>query len=232
MSGRHWLLCHSLWSLSKYFSFLFPRPRNGSQREPRMVADAGKSSSCKAVHNLNLNLRAAVSSGIISPSVCVRLAGFDNVLCKTFCWTDLVVLGFRKCSVTSLPCCHLPEHCSCAGLVFCLLDFFFFLLVLNWNKCIYACWLYHIPLLKTICTLFIFKKMFFYLPMWSRKCLWTSQINPFIKIVCTLVNKTLIQKRTFIFGSWSSHTSKLLKLTINKPQKSTHNWHIKINCRL
>lgn len=96
------------------FFFLFPRPRNGSQREPRMVVDAGKSSSCKAVHNLNLNLKAAVSSGIVSPSVCVCLAGCDNVLCKTFCWTDLVVLGFRKCSFTSLPC-HLPEHCSCAG---------------------------------------------------------------------------------------------------------------------
>ncbi len=75
------------------------------------------------------NSRAAASSGIVSPSVCVCFAGCDNVLCKTLWWTDLVVLGFRKCSFTSLPCCHLPKRCSCAGLVFRLLVLF--LLVLN-----------------------------------------------------------------------------------------------------
>ena len=79
-----------------------------------MGVGAGKSSSCEAVYNLNPNLRAAASSDIISSSVSVCCAGYDNVLCKT----DLVVLGFRNCSFTCLPCCHLPEHCCCAGLVY------------------------------------------------------------------------------------------------------------------
>lgn len=142
--------------------YSFSRPRNGNRREPLTAADAEKSSSCKIGLCLNLTWRAAASYSIVSPSVCVCVAGGDNVLCKTL-WTDLMVLGSRKCSSTGRPRRHSPQYCSCADLVDFLTVFArpLFSTSTKIGKEMYLCLLYHIPSHKIVSPHFILKRMFF-----------------------------------------------------------------------
>jgi len=104
---------------------LLSRSRNGSRRQPQTVADAGKSSSCEAelkATEYSARGRQPAPVSLVLVSVFVWQAVITY--CVKSWWTDLVVLGSRKCSISSLPC-HLPWHCSCAGLVFWFASSFF-----------------------------------------------------------------------------------------------------------
>lgn len=148
--------------------FSLSRPRNGNRREPLTAADAEKSSSCKIGLKLNLTLRAAASDGIISRSVCVCVAGGDNVLCKTL-WTDLMVLGSKKCSSSGRPHRHSPQYSSCADLVIFLSVSArpLFSTSTKIGKKMYLCLLVvpHSITQNSISTFYFKRKCSFYLPM-------------------------------------------------------------------
>lgn len=114
-TSQHCKILHSIVFSSQCASSL-SRPRNGNRRGPLTAADAEKSSSYEIGLDVNVTLRAAARlHRIVSPSV--RVAGGDNVLCETL-WTDLMVLGSRKCSSPGRSRHHSPQYCSSADLGF------------------------------------------------------------------------------------------------------------------
>lgn len=206
-------------AVSQAFIILLPPPprlRNGSRKGLPTAEDARRSWSCEDVNKFGRQFKSGSQLRLVVVSVFVLQAAIEHHVKPA---DGLMLTGSIRLPLRGV-CSPLSITWTlqlCWFSLFLLVPIFFFVLALNLNKCIYARWFYHIPLLNSICTLFIVRKTSFYFPMWSRKCLFEpSQINLsffyYLMIVFILVNERHIQKRTFIFITTEGNLSTLLKL--------------------